>query len=95
MRVRRPDPNRQTKDLFGDRFDAGKQRTAPREHDFAEHEIARHVFDDLLLRHAQRFEHARNDDLPQLRRRMLARRAAVERAHGEALLVLARRPGAS
>ncbi len=84
--VGRADANGQSKNLFGDRFDAGKLRAAAREHDLAEHQIARHVFDDLLLCHAQHFEHARNDDLAQLRGRMLARRATVERSYVEAAL---------
>jgi hypothetical protein len=50
-RICRPDANGQIKDFFGERFDAGQEGAAARKNDFAENQIARHVFNDFLPSH--------------------------------------------
>ena len=48
-RIRHADAYRQAENFLGDRFDAGQMRAAAGQRRFAEHQIARHVLDDLRL----------------------------------------------
>ena len=80
------DAHGQAEDFSRGRFDAAQMRAAAGDDDFAEHLIARKMFEDVRFREPEHFEHARQDDRAQLRRGDLARAAPVERLDVKRLL---------